>query len=656
MEIEKNNMTSENMNDEEEVVFSTGKSEPAKAQPVKEKTEEKAEVKTEAPAAGTVSFGAASDPDESEGVVFAETSSGVKRHATKQIKSGKKKVISVPVIIGSVVLLSLAVSGIVFAVSYNRNTVPAMVPTDSSVVVDESSDKESSKETTESVPEALPVIRTDEAEIKTINTATIVFGEGVTVSGVDLTGKTLSEAYEAMQDRLLQLRDTINITVSCDGNDLHLTEDDFKFDTDLPDVLIQAYHYSRGELDNPTVNAVYNDGKTDFTVRSVINADSIDGAVKKVAKKFDIQPVDAHVESFEPTKTEKFTYADGSDGYLIDKELVKKNIDEILRLNTKSGAFKISTVKTPFKKTLADVKANTKLIASHCTTAANVWASNFNMELAIKTANGTIVNPGETFSFNTMTGNTTNGSLGYVESTAIVNGKYEQQYGGGICQASTTIYLAALKADMTVVERYGHLFASSYADRGLDATVDYGNLDMRFRNDKDYPIYIATYVYDYYGNGMDEIMVEIYGPLSKEYDEIVPVGWVTWAGDKSYGAKGAKVYFKDGKEIKREFTPGSSYEYHYDSYSSVSYLIPADTENGPSVSPTYSTPRVFSPGGCGSNAPIAYGTAAQVLKEAKKASEPKTSKPESSAASADESSADDSSAEESVTTISEVTE
>lgn len=651
MEIEKNNIASENKNEEEEVVFSTGKSEPQKAQPVKtENTEVKTEAKAE-PAA--VSFGSAGDPDEAEGVVFAETGAGVKRHATKQVRSSKKKAVTIPIIIGSVVLFSLAVSGIVFAVSYNRNTVPAIVPTDSSVVLEESSKESSEEPSSEENSHSLPVIRTDEAEIKTINTASIVFGEGVTVSGVDLTGKTLSEAYEAMQDRLLELRDTINITISCDGNDMHLTEDDFSFDTDLPDVLIQAYHYSRGELDNPTVEAVYNDGKMDFTVRSVINADSIGGAVKKVAKKFDIQPVDAHVESFEPTKTEKFTYADGSDGYLIDQDLVKKNIEDILVLSTKSGAFKISTVKTPFKKTLADVKANTKLIASHCTTAANVWASNFNMELAIKTANGTVVQPGETFSFNTMTGNTTNGSLGYVESTAIVNGKYEQQYGGGICQASTTIYLAALKADMTVVERYGHLFASAYADRGLDATVDYGNLDMRFRNDKDYPIYIATYVYDYYGNGMDEIMVEIYGPLSTEYDEIVPVGWVTWAGDKTYGAKGAKVYFKDGKEVKREFTPGSSYEYHYDSYSSVAYLIPGDTENGPSVSPTYSTPRVFSPGGCGSNAPIEYGTAAKVLKEAKKANEAQNSKPESSAA--DTSSAG-SSAEESVTTISEVTE
>ena len=357
-----------------------------------------------------------------------------------------------------------------------------------------------------------------------------------------------------------------------------------------------------------------NDGRKDFSVRSVINEDSIEDAVKKVAETFDVQPVDAHVVKFEPTKTEKFTYADGSDGYLIDQSEVRTNIRDILLKADKTGAFGISSKKTRFKKSLADIKANTKLIASHCTTAANVWASNFNMELAIKSANGTIVNPGETFSFNGMTGDTTNGSLGYVPSTAIVNGRYEQQYGGGICQASTTIFLAALKADMEVVERHAHQFASAYADRGLDATVDYGNLDMRFKNNYDYPIYIATYVYDYYKNGMDEIMVEIYGPLSTEYDEIVPVGWVTWAGSSSYSARGGKIYFKDGKEIKREYLPSGTYDYHYDSYSYAVSLMPEDPEYGPKdVTPTKKPPTIFSPDGCGSNAPVPYGTAAEYL-------------------------------------------
>ena len=279
---------------------------------------------------------------------------------------------------------------------------------------------------------------------------------------------------------------------------------------------------------------------------------------------------------------------------------------------------KIEKKETPFEITLPILKANTKLIASTYTTAANVWASNYNMGLAIKSASGTIVKPGETFSFNKMTGDTTNGALGYIPSTAIVKGEYVQSYGGGICQASTTLYLCALRADMEPVERWAHAYPSVYADRGLDATVDYGNLDMKFKNTKDYPIYIATYVYDYDYDGLNELLVEMYGPLSTEYDEIVPVGWISWAGYDGYYGKGAKVYFKDGKEIKREYTPGGSYDYKYDTYSSALARIPANPDFGPTdVKPTMKPPAVFSPNGCGSNAPVEYGKAAEYLEKAK---------------------------------------
>ena len=611
-DMKNNNSVDPAVEDEEEVVFS-GETDPVVVKVAHDSEEAAAEpeIKSEA-----------EDDNGDDEVVFAETHTvqANKRHSTTKIKRAKPTH-KAPFVIGSVALLCLAAAGIVFAMNYNSNTAPALVetsadPSQESIVSAAAKPEESSELS------ALPVIRTDPADIKTINTETIVFGENVSVSGVRLAGKTLSEAYDAMQNRLLELRDNISISITCDGKNITLTQDDFGFDTDLPDVLIQAYHFSRGELDKPTVETVYNDGRTDFKVTSVINKDSLNGAVKKVSDKFDIQPVDAHVSKFEPTKVEKFTYEDGSDGYLIDKKNVKTKIEEILLKPTKTGAFAIETVKTPFKITLADVKANTKLIASSRTTARNVWASVHNMELAIKTANGTIVKPGETFSFNTMTGDTTTGALGYVPSTAIVRGKYEQQYGGGICQAASTIYLCAMRADMEAVERHAHQYFSSYIDRGLDATVDYGNLDMRFKNTKDYPIYIATYVYDYTGDGLDELMVEMYGPLSAEYDEVVPVGWVTYKASQTYSATGAKVYFKNGKEIKREYLPSGTYDYHGDEYY-VGDFIPSDPEFGPkNVTPTKQTPTVYSPGGCGSSAPVAYGTAEEYLKAAKAQSKP----------------------------------
>lgn len=547
-----------------------------------------------------------------EDIVFAYSEKpAVNQTVTPQ---QKKSFPLIPVIAGSVSVVCIAVVGVLIAIHANNNASVPAVNTESSTVSSISSSISSSE--TLNTSNTSDVIQQQSFEIKQVDTSNIVFGKGVTVEGVDLTGMTLSDAYYAMNDTLDDIRETITITIKCDGKTMSITENDFEFDTDISDVLLQAYHYSRNELVSPTVATTQTNGVTDFNITSQINSSSIKAVINKVKDKFNIEPVNAHVESFNPDAVEKFTYADGSNGYLLDEEELTDKINNILAQPTKTGSFSIETVETPYTISLADIKANTKLIASHATTANNVANSNHNMKLAIKSANGIELKPGETFSFNGTTGDTTTGDLGYLPSTAIVNGKYEQQYGGGICQASTTLYICALKADMEIVERYAHQYPSSYADRGLDATVDYGNLDMKFKNTGKYSIFIATYTYDYNYDGYDEIMVEMYGSPSTEYDEIVPVGWVTWVGSSSYSAMGAKVYFKDGKEIKREYLPSGSYDFKYESADYIYSLMPNDTSFGPkNVYPTMKTPTVYSPGGNGSNSPVPYGTAGEVQVE-----------------------------------------
>ena len=571
---------------------------------------------------------------EAEDVVFAtvELKSGTynmddeyndnyESKSNEKNKNNKKRKFPVIPVVASAAALCVAASVAVIVMSQGKNDI---VSPDSSVSVVEQSDSTTGAESVKSSSQGnsetndQPLIIEHPLEISHIDTSSIVFGNNVTVEGVELAGKTLAQAFDAMQEKVSSLREPISISVECEGKNVSLTQDDFEYDSDIANVLMQAYHYSRGELESPTVVTTRNGDIVDFKITSALNKHSVSGAVKKAADTFDILPVNASVTKFDPTKTEKFTYADGKNGFMIDQKELSDKIGNILNLTKKQGSISIKKNETPFEITLPILKANTKLIASTYTTAANVWASNYNMELAIKSASGTIVKPGETFSFNKMTGDTTNGLLGYIPSTAIVRGEYVQSYGGGICQASTTLYLCALRADMEPVERWAHAYPSVYADRGLDATVDYGNLDMKFKNTKDYPIYIATYVYDYDYDGLDELLVEMYGPLSTEYDEIIPVGWVSSAGYDGYYAKGAKVYFKNGREIKRVYTPGGSYDYKYDTYSSALARIPADPEFGPKdVTPTMKPPAVFSPNGCGSNAPVAYGKAAEYLEKAK---------------------------------------
>lgn len=625
------------------------------------KTEPKTESKTETkPAAGTESSSAEAGNEEEE-IVFADNSmlnvnkeSGKKDTYKKEEpspeleteaaddsvvfaaaekkpehkpipKQKEKKKSPVPAIIAIVAVLCVAAAGTIIAINMANKSVPTAAQPESRASRPAASQASITVASEQSKEQADVSITSEEPlEVSDVDTTNIYFGENVTIEGINLAGKTLTQAYDAMQPRVMDLRDKVAISIACDGKTYTLTQDDFDYDTNLSDALIQAYHYSRGEIQSPTIETTTNNGVTDFKVKTAINKDSVDKAVEKAAEKFDIQPVDARVTKFDPNAAEKFEFADGSNGFLVNKTELKENIESVLAQPSKSGSFSIQAKETPFKHSLKDVKANTKLIASHYTIVNNRYESNMNMELAVKAASGTIVGPGEIFSFNEMTGDTTTGDVhnypngvtgSYVPSTAIVRGEYKDEYGGGICQASTTIYNAAMKANMEPIERYPHAYPSVYADRGLDATIDYGNLDMKFKNNYEYPVYIATYVYDYNGDGLDELLVEFYGPLSTEYDEIVPVGWVNYAGSESYSAKAAKVFFKDGKEIKREFLISGSYQYKYDTYYSASSMIPADPENGPYVSPTYSTPRVFSPKGCGSAAPVEYGKAAEYLKK-----------------------------------------
>ena len=138
----------------------------------------------------------------------------------------------------------------------------------------------------------------------------------------------------------------------------------------------------------------------------------------------------------------KFTYEDGTVGKELDKDGAIKQLNTIMATSNKTGTINVSLSDVPFKVDLKTIKTKTELITSFETTSTNVWASNHNMQLAMEAINGSVIKPGATWSFNKSTGDTTTGELGYVKSSAIVNGSYEPQYGGGICQAATTIYNA----------------------------------------------------------------------------------------------------------------------------------------------------------------------------------------------------------------------
>ncbi|MGL5439196.1 MAG: VanW family protein [Filifactoraceae bacterium] len=137
---------------------------------------------------------------------------------------------------------------------------------------------------------------------------------------------------------------------------------------------------------------------------------------------------------------------------------------------------------------------------------ANVKNRSINIKVATEAINGTVIEPGATFSYNTIVGSRSI-ERGYVASTVISGGEYTAGVGGGVCQVSSTLFSSALDANMVIVERHPHSLKQVYIQAGKDATVYYGSADLQFKNPYDYPVTIAS---SYDNKGV--ITISIKGP------------------------------------------------------------------------------------------------------------------------------------------------
>lgn len=192
---------------------------------------------------------------------------------------------------------------------------------------------------------------------------------------------------------------------------------------------------------------------------------------------FDIALVQELVDAAEPGQTLEIEF-----GYL-EPELTKEAIESTL-----------------FQDVLATYKAYQSSSANRST----------NLRLAAAAINGYILKPGETFSFNGVVGKRTE-EKGYKPAGAYFNGETVDEVGGGICQVSSSLYYCALLADLEIVSRTCHMYPSSYVPIGLDATVSWGYLDFKFKNNTDYPIRIEA------SGGSGTVTVTFYGTDDKDY-------------------------------------------------------------------------------------------------------------------------------------------
>lgn len=199
-----------------------------------------------------------------------------------------------------------------------------------------------------------------------------------------------------------------------------------------------------------------------------------------------------------------------------------------------------------------------------------------NVKKACELLDGLVLIPGQTLSFNETLGERTEAN-GWLPATAYANGEVRQEYGGGICQVSSTLYNAALYANLEIVERACHQFQVGYLPWGMDATVSWGWPDFKFRNDAEYPIKIHAWV----DEEANECCIQILGTdVKHQYVLMRFNNWEVFDETGTYhdasgnplsvgmAAATWRMVFNDGDDyntatpISEEYEAYSTYNYH----------------------------------------------------------------------------------------------
>lgn len=200
---------------------------------------------------------------------------------------------------------------------------------------------------------------------------------------------------------------------------------------------------------------------------------------------------------------------------------------------------------------------------------------NTNLNLACQAIDGMILYPGDVFSYNEALGERTS-EKGYRPGASYAGGEVVSTVGGGICQVSSSLYYAALLADLDIVERDCHMFAPSYIPFGMDATVNWGTIDFQFRNNTNYPIRIVANM----ANGC--VNVQLIGTDEKSY-------YVDMEYSIDEVISGKTVYKEFSPDNEFGYTDGQILSYPSDGYGVSTYRCKYDKETNELISKDYET-------------------------------------------------------------------
>lgn len=323
------------------------------------------------------------------------------------------------------------------------------------------------------------------------------FADGVFIDSTAISGMTLKDATTLLQSHAEYLLQNAAITLRHDAlpGDVLITAREMQASTDLTDVLQAALVGGTQQAYQTTLR---------------ISDAALAARLTQINETYMPLPTDAtFTVTMDASGKPIFDYKEGSNGVAMQVQETAQLIKAAFDSGVYQTVIQPSCTTVAPEITVADLKADTVLIGAFTTTYNYRGTAEsteqerdflipnraFNVEKSAALINGVVVQPGKSFSFNKIVGDRTEAN-GWRQANGIFGGdRYTLQYGGGVCQVSTTLYNALLQCypNIKILHRQKHSIPSSYVEPGLDATVDSNHIDFTFRNVSDAPLYLFSY-------------------------------------------------------------------------------------------------------------------------------------------------------------------
>ncbi|MCC3869454.1 VanW family protein [Terrisporobacter mayombei] len=334
--------------------------------------------------------------------------------------------------------------------------------------------------------------------------------KNIYVRDIDLSNLTKEEAEEKINKIL---NDNNSFSLNFNGEKYVFSKNDIGTDYNVKEVVEKAYSIGRdkGIIANIKTKSSLTMGKKVILDYSIAyDEKKLDKYLKELNKKIYIKPKNATIR----IANGKIIVTKEKYGYELNKgELKNTIIKKIKDLDNEDEIIPTLSVK-PFYSYSDLSKINTSLGSFETYFNANNYNRSNNIKLAANATSNILLDKGEIFSFNSYIQKSHINKY-LKEAPVIINGKQEKGIGGGMCQVSSTIYNAALYSGMKIINVRNHSIPSPYIEKGRDATVSGGTIDLKFSNKFDSPILIHNQIIGnkivctIYGNKKDDKDIEV---------------------------------------------------------------------------------------------------------------------------------------------------